>query len=490
MKMTAFKQILLKKSVGNHALTRLVLLLDNDDLVRFVDEALEKAEPGGNAGRNLNLILNHFAKETADRPDMQSIIRDALGHHISAHKAEFAAHKAAQSARDFSSMRNHRSAADAHLNKIMNLMYFCTKMHGKNSNNNITMKYSDPRPWEHNYVGLDTRVSNDGSIKVQENSEGWRRKARPSASREKNSLAVPDYRYFEMPPHPHSDVEHGDDISSGYPFEKIRVGTESELAAGGGYLPIRDIEATGKFKPHFFDSHPVLNYVRDTNKEAEHYYQNYLEAEKNWITRHLGERPDGTTYWHDEYLNNLYAQHPHLAPVIDARGKEIVPSKVEQNHEQSEHHFGTLFQSKKDDEETVSGSQQGVHWQKGQTTGSRKEGKHHIPINQGESAVDLNAPIDPNNIPEHLRHLIPKHNIKTSQSPIDVQSTSEAEDEPLFDLDAATYEPSVSQEEVQDEPAAEQPAAEQPAAEQPQTSSQGTGGDFLSRLRAKYSIKG
>lgn len=242
MKISALKQILLKKSADNVALNQYISLHKEDHLVTKIIESLEKmARSAKHMGQNANAAIIAFANRLTNR-DVE-MMRDALGHHVSAHKAELKA--------------GNRVAADQHLNKIVPLMHLMARA-APHSNGKLDIDYVPLEPWETNYTTTERRPETG---KLKEGTKGLRR--RPSKTdRSTNPRGVPDYRYLEMKPHAgHDDMKTSIHAGKGYPFEEIKVGNSHAIDTDQAYLPIKAMQPTGAFQPHPFDDHPIHNFA-------------------------------------------------------------------------------------------------------------------------------------------------------------------------------------------------------------------------------------
>ena len=285
MKTSSFKKILLRKVEGDLKLTTLISSCTGEFLTNKIIESLEKmAAPGKNTGRNANSAITNFAQRLSNR-DVE-MMRDALGHHVSAHKAELKA--------------GNRQAADAHLNKIIPLMHLMART-AAHSGGKLALDYVPLEPWETNYTGLERRPETG---KLKEGTKGLRR--RPSKTdRISNPRGVPDFRYLEMKPHPgHSDVNTSPHKETAYPFEEIQLGSPSAVDSKQAYLPISNIQATGTFKPHPFDDHPIHKLADlEQDKISNDTMNNFGSALDNWVNH------DSSKKW-GESIKNLYASNP------------------------------------------------------------------------------------------------------------------------------------------------------------------------------------
>lgn len=254
MELTSFKEILLKKSVGNKNLQILIEYMGEENLVSHVVEALEKmARPTHNTGSRVNGPTLAYAANL-DRSDVAQI-RDAMSHHVSHYKAALKAHHAAT---DPLEKAKFRRIADQHLDHLIPTMHLAAKMkphsHGK-----IDMDYVELPAWETNYTTIDRRPETG---KFKHDTKKLGRRPSPGASKwgdsdKPESRGVPDYHYLEMPPH-HAH-EHYEKMphEGGYPWEEVQIGSPAEIDAGKAYLHIEDVADKKEYTPHPFDFHPI-----------------------------------------------------------------------------------------------------------------------------------------------------------------------------------------------------------------------------------------
>jgi hypothetical protein len=248
MKISSFKEVLIKKADGNNSLVSLIQNMETESLLTGVLEALEKmARPSAALGRGANSALTSYAAHM-DNSDVEQL-RDALGHHISHYKGALKAMHAAPAEQK----KQLRQVADQHLSKIIPMMHLAGRA-GQHSNNKLSMDYVSTVPWESNYT---TTHRHDHNGKLKEGTKDLGRRPNAGANRQKNIRAVPDYHYLEMPPHPgHADSSRMTH-KGGYPFEELQVGSPSKIDAKQAFLPIEDVQGKTAFEPHPFDKHPV-----------------------------------------------------------------------------------------------------------------------------------------------------------------------------------------------------------------------------------------
>ena len=305
------KKLLIKKAFSDSNILYELNKISDDSLTSMILESLEKMgegikTQGTNPNKTVHLLAGDIAStyEPGKQHEVVKMIRDALAHHISHHKANLKA--------------GFRESADAHLNKIIPLMHLVTKL-GQRVPEAIGLRYVDPRPWEVNYrtpltrkeafdMGL-RRPIKEGKDSNEFHNGTKGLGARPSKSVKSDWSNLRDYRYLEMRPHPHRSMWSTkinkqpwdtEGYEGGYPFEEIRVGGEEELSAGGGYLPIKEVEASKAYRPHVFDLHPINKFMDiDANKLTPEQEQAYVNAASSWH-----DNPEHQK-WLDELMANM-----------------------------------------------------------------------------------------------------------------------------------------------------------------------------------------
>lgn len=284
---SAFRSVLLRKAQHNFQLTKLIESLDSDSLTSMLIDSLEKmARPAKSMGSNANSAITSFAAGLTNK-DVE-MMRDALGHHISAHKAELKA--------------GNRVAADAHLSKIIPLMHMAAKA-AAHSNGRLALDYVPLEPWESNYTTLERRPETG---KLKEGTKGLGR--RPSRTdRSINPRGVPDYRYLEMRPHGgHQDTKTSPHAEKGYPFEEIQLGDSNSVDNNRAYLPITNMEPAGVFRPHPFDDHPIHRLAHtDQNSISEADQARFASDLVDWVNH------DSNKKWSSS-IKEAYAANPEL----------------------------------------------------------------------------------------------------------------------------------------------------------------------------------
>ena len=303
MELKSFREILLKKADGNPYLETLIKYAKDEIIAEEVLEALQKmAEPKAGMGSRANHAVTSYA--AGMKPMHVEQLRDALGHHISHYKSALKAHHETSEPKEKAKMRG---VADQHLNKIIPMMHLAGKA-SKHSGGNLVLDYPSTIPWETNYTGTERRPETG---KLKEGTKDLGRRPSANASREKNSRAVPDYRYLEMPPHPGHEKTGNMPHKGGYPFEEIQLGHPGKRDTGQAYLPIEDIKDKKDFAAHPFDAHPVHRF-------SDH-------SQHDLLPEHHDQINEGLANWaesehHKKWLSDQKAKHGADPEAYKARG--------------------------------------------------------------------------------------------------------------------------------------------------------------------------
>jgi hypothetical protein len=262
MSLESFREILLKKTVGNKALSAFVHNIGEEILFEHVVEALEKmARPTHNTGSKVSGPVATYAANL-DRSDVMQL-RDAMSHHASHYKAALKAH---HSAADPSEKKRMREVADQHMGHLIPLMHLAAKA-GSNSGGRLGLDYTYLPAWETNYTTLDRRPET-GKFKRDTKKLGARpmKGARRWSAENPENRGIPDYHYLEMAPH--HGHEHWDSMphEGGYPWEEVQIGSQADIDNKRAYIHIDDIADKKEYEPHPFDFHPIRE-VQDIQEE-------------------------------------------------------------------------------------------------------------------------------------------------------------------------------------------------------------------------------
>lgn len=254
MKLDSFKEILLKKSVDNTSLQSFIFHMKDDYLIDYVYESLQKMSANKGGHRRPNTALLSFAKTI--KPGHVDMIHDALSHHATKYKSALKAQKAFLAAGDNKSAKQASNVANTHMGRFFKTVHMIHKIaHDANKNHtpdrSLSISVVDPKPWErHNYLNLGKKGVTDPYKQdyYASDTEGWKRE-------------LSDYSWLQKEPH-HSYVKeiHGHGHSGAYPLEETKI--------DGKHIDIDDNDKyTGKYTPHAFDSHPVLDIFKTPSEK-------------------------------------------------------------------------------------------------------------------------------------------------------------------------------------------------------------------------------
>ena len=288
MELSSFKAVLLRKAQGNNSLQSFIKSIDDSRFADVVIEVLEKMPRAtAGTGSKANGPITAFGAN-ANLTDI-NMMRDALGHHLSHYKAALKAHHAApEGSPEKAKMRQ---VADAHMDHLFPLMHLAARAaaHSRGSKNTFDLDYPNIPPWETNYTTLKRNTKGDGPLR---DPKLLRVRTKNSGSIDKTAK---DWHFLEMPPHPGHEESQTMARASGYPWEEIQLGKQSDVDAKKAFVHIQDIPASPNFTPHEFDNHPIRG-VQDIRNEhlSEARLQQYAadlanwhggEHQKNWIAR-------------------------------------------------------------------------------------------------------------------------------------------------------------------------------------------------------------
>jgi len=250
MNLNSFRELLIKKASGH---TRDLFSSMKDDLLfDLVLESLEKAKKHKNAGKKTNSMATVWSKLSSAKD--AHMLRDALGHHVSQYQGARKAEDYAKSKGKTLAAEDHGNKANKHLKQVMHLAHLA---HKTSDNGVMTFDAIPTHSWEKNEVGTNNR-------------KGWAKVYSDAASGK--------YRYLEGNPHP-SDITNAKTKAKlkanhgAYPFEKMQVGTIHPVSGDidKRYIHIdHDVESDGKFTPHEFDKHPLMQLAQTDGNKGGH----------------------------------------------------------------------------------------------------------------------------------------------------------------------------------------------------------------------------
>lgn len=267
MKLNNFKELLLKKSEDNQNLQVLIKYIRDDYLVDHVIESLEKMA-ASYSKKNPNHAVMHFGTHM-DKDTEGEMIHDAVSHHASHYKAALDA--------------GNNKVADQHMSQVFKMMHMGDKLtkDGLNDHSHGKLKIEavDPKPWERAKYA----TKNDQG-KFKTDTKGWSRQG-----------ANPNYDFLRSAPHESYKEEvktHGH--SGAYPLEEMKINDK--------HVHIDDVEHSGKFEPHSFDSHPIMShYSRSPKAHDSLNHDNYLKEHDDF-------HGDGGGI--DSYFDSVEARDP------------------------------------------------------------------------------------------------------------------------------------------------------------------------------------
>lgn len=302
MSLESFREILLKKSVGNKALSAFVLNIGDEYLVSQVLETLEKmALPTGSKGTRANSAIVSLATDLTDN-DVE-MIRDALSHHMSHYRAALKAMHALPEKTEDGKLnperRKLRDVADRHLNHLLPMMDLVAKMMPHSAGDDMKRKIMLDYPpelsnWETNYTTIDRHgpdTTDNPKLHGRYRIDPQLLSARPKRGARvwPNGRGIPDFRYLEMKPHhghdDHPTLQH----EGGYPWEQVRISDEDGWRNGEGFLNIDEIPDKKEYEPHPFTdatadgpAHPIMRYIDTEGQISEQSRADFVKALREW----------------------------------------------------------------------------------------------------------------------------------------------------------------------------------------------------------------
>ena len=242
MALTSFKELLLRRIIGDSALEDLIKTMSEEVLADKIAESLIKirSTTTGNKGLKANNAVKQFANKFIDPESHEAeMVRDALGHHVSHYKAAVNDKSLPPETR--------QNLIKQHANKVFQLLDLAGTVKPW-TDNKLDLSYVDPAPWERNAHNRRERKS-DGKFKIDTKNIGL------------HQHAYKDYDFLQQPPHhgsQHLVHEHYHDKA--YPFENIAISNHGK----NRYINVDDMtKSPGVYKPHEFDFHPILEHFKE-----------------------------------------------------------------------------------------------------------------------------------------------------------------------------------------------------------------------------------
>lgn len=247
LRINNFKELLLKKSERSNNLNDFISGMNDDLLLDYVVESLEKMAQHIGKQKGPNDALVHYAKNDITDGDM---VHDALSHHATRYNA------ALKSGND--------NVADKHMGQIFKIMHMANKItqdgHTNHTSGRLNVSAVDPKPWERNkYTNMKAADPYKQSSYTTD-TKGW-------------GYSGNDFSFLRKQPH-HSYASevsvHGH--SKAYPLEEIKV--------NGKYLDIDHDHKGGKqYEPHALDTHPIMGVYGVSKKDfTDKQMQDYLAS--------------------------------------------------------------------------------------------------------------------------------------------------------------------------------------------------------------------
>lgn len=370
MKLSGFREILLKKSSNNEDLQSFIQNVSEDTLHEYVSELLEKAlDEDEKRHRNVNSVVRQFSGELKDTD--ASRLYSHLSHHASKY---IAATKAYNAEPDLKKKKAINDVANKHAAAFSTGVSLIQKMskdaasneEGAGTNHTkkapITLSISAHKitPWQRN--GNINRREEQGS-KPQEVPGSFSSNAPGFSYKGGNH----DFSYLRKKPHKTVALEHHKEDRDGsnrrnssYPIQdtKLKFKDNETGQEYEHYINIDPEEKfSGKFEPHIMDSHPILGIHDHSHKDQDHFisrggdhnphpdsnYGGFVHtAQKNF--------PQDNSYV-DMYNNQLANwQENVLDPASDTKSYKGNPIHREFAKQRSSHGIPLQSQSEEDED--------------------------------------------------------------------------------------------------------------------------------------------
>ena len=260
MKLSSFRELLLRKTQDDPNLNALVKYAREEIIIEQVLEALEKMARARHKGDAANFAVRHFATEM-DPETEPHMIRDAIGHHVSRYKAALG--------------QNRQDLANRHAKQAFNLMNVADTA-SKHSGGKLSIDFVAPHPWERSKY---TNTYDAAHPLVQEG----KYKAGDFTTKTKGlnyALRGNDFSFLQGAPHEHYGYEikrHGH--NKAYPFEQTRV--------NGKYIPVEDVKDLKGYEEHPFDKHPIMQHFHENpHTRTPERDKQYVEQHEDYYNKH------------------------------------------------------------------------------------------------------------------------------------------------------------------------------------------------------------
>jgi len=269
MKLSSFRELLLRKVQHDPNLFALLKYAREDILADRVIESLEKMARARHKGDAANAAVRHFATEM-DPETEPHMLREAIGHHVSRYKGALGSGR--------------QDLANQHAKQAFNLMNMADTAQ-KHTGGKMSIDYVPTQPWERNKY---PKKYESDHPKVQEG----KYKEGDFTTKTKGlryALTGNDYGFLNQPPHEAYTGEvkrHGH--NKAYPFEQTRV--------NGKYIPIEDVKDIKGYEEHPFDKHPIMQHFHESPQDRT------TERDQEYIKAH------DKFYNEDPHVENFYNQ--------------------------------------------------------------------------------------------------------------------------------------------------------------------------------------
>jgi hypothetical protein len=252
MKLSSFRELLLKKVQHDTNLAALLKYAREDVLADAVVESLEKMARASHKGDAANFAVRRFGTEM-DPETEPHMLREAIGHHVSRYKGALG--------------QGRQDLANQHAKQAFNLMNMADTAQ-KHSGGKLSIDYVDPKPWERNKY---TKQYTADHPKVQEG----KYKEGDFTTKTKGlryALTGNDFSHLNQPPHEsYSNEIKRHKHNKAYPFEQVRI--------NGKYIPVEDVKDLKGYEGHEFDKHPIMSHFHESpNDRTPARDQEYIAA--------------------------------------------------------------------------------------------------------------------------------------------------------------------------------------------------------------------
>lgn len=282
----ALRELLLRKT-DDANLQLLIKSASEDYLSKMLVESLEKmATHRGKKAIRYNPAVKDFldqavAEKQADEPSPLEGLRDAMGHHASHYGAAMKAgdsEAAHQHAKQFTKLGHLAHKLDAAAQTVAHHEPGHDPEYRQSMLEAAKFDAPDLQAWQATSPAHFADSLKSSGVDLP----GWRAHDKQTGVRKKgDGVSVPNresFAWYSNDPHPtHRDtVGHkakGHD--RGYPFEQVKINDK--------HIPVSEVEHTGQYESHPFDSHPIVAHFDDSPEEHAKAAASY----KNKLSSHM-----------------------------------------------------------------------------------------------------------------------------------------------------------------------------------------------------------